>query len=62
MAAAVPFTVSLFIAELALPGRLLAAAKLGIFAAAVVAGIAGFFLLRARRRSTPRATARSGTG
>ena len=46
MAAAVPFTVSLFIAELALPGRLLAAAKLGIFAAAVVAGIAGFLLLR----------------
>jgi Na+:H+ antiporter, NhaA family len=62
MAAAVPFTVSLFIAELALPGRLLDAAKLGIFSAAIVAGIAGFLLLRARRRPSARATARSGEG
>ncbi len=62
MAAAVPFTVSLFIAELALPGRLLDAAKLGIFSAAVVAGIAGFIVLRAQRRSGARASARSESG
>ncbi len=62
MAAAVPFTVSLFIAELALPGRLLDAAKLGIFSAAVVAGIAGFVVLRAQRRSGARASARSDAG
>ncbi len=62
MAAAVPFTVSLFIAELALPGRLLDAAKLGIFGAAIVAGVAGFLLLSSQRRSRARATNRSNAG
>lgn len=62
MAAAVPFTVSLFIAELGLPGRLLDAAKLGIFVAAILAGVAGFFLLRSQRRSRARADAVSNAG
>lgn len=52
MAAAVPFTVSLFIAELALPAGLLDAAKLGIFATAIVGGFAGYLLLRSARRAT----------
>jgi len=51
MAAAVPFTVSLFIAELALPASLLDAAKLGIFATAIVAGLAGYLLLRFARKA-----------
>ena len=62
MAAAVPFTVSLFIAELALPGRLLDAAKLGIFASAILAGVAGFLLLRSQRRSRARTDATSDGG
>jgi len=51
-AAGVPFTVSLFIAELSLPDRrLLEAATLGVAVAAVVAGAVGFVLLR---RGAPR--------
>lgn len=51
-AAGVPFTVSLFIAEIALgEGALLQAAKLGILAAAVLAGVAGFALLRRAERA-----------
>ena len=50
-AAGVPFTVSLFIAEIALDGGvLLQAAKLGILAAAALAGVAGFVLLRRAER------------
>jgi Na+:H+ antiporter, NhaA family len=50
-AAGVPFTVSLFIAEIALgEGALLPAAKLGILTAAALAGIAGFVLLRRAER------------
>jgi NhaA family Na+:H+ antiporter len=50
-AAGVPFTVSLFIGEIALGGGpLLRAAKLGILAAAVLAGFAGFLLLRRAER------------
>jgi NhaA family Na+:H+ antiporter len=52
-AAGVPFTVSLFIAELAFArSDLLEAAKVGIMAAGVLAGVVGFMLLRtAERRS-----------
>ena len=47
MAAGVPFTVSLFIAELAFTSAdLLEAAKVGILAAGVLAGLLGFALLR----------------
>jgi NhaA family Na+:H+ antiporter len=47
MAAGVPFTVSLLVAELGLPaGALLHAAKLGILVAALVAGVLGFVLIR----------------
>lgn len=50
-AAGIPFTVSLFIAELAFgSGGTLEAAKLGILAAAVLAGVAGFVLLRRAER------------
>ena len=50
-AAGIPFTVSLFIAELALGDRaLLPAAKLGILTAAALAGAAGFVLLRRAER------------
>lgn len=46
-AAGVPFTVSLFIAELSLPDPgLLHAAKLGIVVSAALAGVLGFVLLR----------------
>jgi len=45
-AAGVPFTVALFIADLALPPELLGAAKLGVLAAALAAGALGFGLLR----------------
>jgi NhaA family Na+:H+ antiporter len=44
--AGIPFTVSLFIAELALPPDLLAAAKMGVLASAVMAGLLGFVILR----------------
>ncbi|MGH2634880.1 MAG: Na+/H+ antiporter NhaA [Actinomycetota bacterium] len=49
VAAGAPFTVALFVADLALPPRLLAAAKLGVLVAAVVSGVAGFVLLRSSR-------------
>jgi Na+:H+ antiporter, NhaA family len=53
-AAGVPFTVSLVFAELALgPGPLLRAAKLGILAAAMSAGVVGFVLLRRAERARP---------
>ena len=58
-AAGVPFTVSLFIGEIALgEGALLQAAKLGIFAAAVLAGVAGFVLLRRAERGQASEAAR----
>ncbi len=58
-AAGVPFTVSIFVAELALPsGALLDVAKVGIVAAAVVAGATGFALLR--RAGAPLPARRSG--
>jgi Na+:H+ antiporter, NhaA family len=47
MAAGIPFTVSLFIAELALPSHLLDAAKIGVLVSAVLAGVLGFLILRA---------------
>jgi len=54
MVAGVPFTVSLFIAELAFTSSdLLGAAKVGIVAAGVLAGALGFVLLR---RAEPQAT------
>jgi NhaA family Na+:H+ antiporter len=50
-AAGVPFTVSLFIAEIALgEGALLPAAKLGILTAGGLAALAGFVLLRRAER------------
>jgi NhaA family Na+:H+ antiporter len=50
-AAGVPFTVSLFIAEIALgEGALLPAAKIGILTAAMLSGAAGFALLRRAER------------
>jgi Na+:H+ antiporter, NhaA family len=49
--AGIPFTVAIFVAELALPPGLLPAAMLGIFAAALLAGATGFVLLRPTRRS-----------
>jgi NhaA family Na+:H+ antiporter len=49
--AGIGFTVSLFITELAFTDRLLAEeAKVGIFAASVVAGALGFAILRTSRR------------
>jgi NhaA family Na+:H+ antiporter len=54
-AAGVPFTVSLFIAEIALDGGdLLQAARLGILVSAVLAGLLGFLMLRAAARTSPR--------
>ncbi len=50
-AAGVPFSVSLFVAELAFPQPLLDAARVGIILAAVLSGIVGFLLLRPPRRS-----------
>jgi Na+:H+ antiporter, NhaA family len=52
--AGVGFTVSLFIAELAFgdPG-LAAEAKVGIFAASVIAGVLGFVVLRTGRSASP---------
>ena len=60
-AAGVPFTVSLFIAEISLgEGALLPAAKLGILAGAAIAGIAGLVLLRrAERGRASEATGRA---
>jgi NhaA family Na+:H+ antiporter len=50
-AAGIPFTVSLFVAELSIrPGTVLDSAKLGILAAALIAGLVGFLLLRAADR------------
>jgi NhaA family Na+:H+ antiporter len=44
--AGIPFTVSLFVAELALPARLVQPATVAIMLAAAVAGFVGFLLLR----------------
>ncbi len=52
VAAGIPFTVALFIADLALPPELLGAAKIGVLVAALVSGVVGFALLR--RASRPR--------
>ncbi len=50
-AAGIPFTVSLFVAELSIrPGTVLDSAKLGILATALIAGLAGFLLLRSADR------------
>jgi Na+/H+ antiporter NhaA len=45
-AAGIPFTVSIFVAELALPSGLLEAAKIGVLAAALLAGAIAYVLLR----------------
>src|SRR3990172_7922223 len=53
-AAGVPFTVSLFIAELSLPEpRLLEAAKLGIAVSALLGWVVGFVLLRRTASGDP---------
>jgi Na+:H+ antiporter, NhaA family len=44
--AGIPFTVSLFVAELALPARLVEPATVAIMLAAAAAGLVGFLLLR----------------
>jgi Na+:H+ antiporter, NhaA family len=44
--AGIPFTVSLFVAELALPARLVEPATVAIMLAAAAAGVVGFLLLR----------------
>jgi len=44
--AGIPFTVSLFVAELALPARLVEPATVAIMLAAAAAGLIGFLLLR----------------
>ena len=44
--AGIPFTVSLFVAELALPARLVEPATVAIMLAAAAAGSVGFLLLR----------------
>ncbi len=54
-AAGIPFTVSLFVAELALPPRLIQTAIVAIMLSAVVAGLLGFLLLR-RGATRSRAT------
>lgn len=52
------FTMSLFIADLAFgPGQQLDHAKIGILAASAIAGIAGYFLLKAISKSSPAKTA-----
>ena len=51
-AAGIPFTVSLFVAELALPPRLIQPAIVAIMFSAVVAGLFGFLLLRRGARRT----------
>jgi len=50
-AAGVPFSVSLFVAELSLTGPLLDAARVGVVLAAVLTGLLGFLLLRTRERA-----------
>ncbi len=45
-AAGVPFTVSIFVAEIALPPGLLDAARVGIFVSALLAAIVAFAILR----------------
>jgi Na+:H+ antiporter, NhaA family len=50
--AGIPFTVAIFVAELALPSGLRPSATIGIFAAAVIAGAIAFVVLRATRPST----------
>jgi NhaA family Na+:H+ antiporter len=49
-AAGVPFTVSLFIAEIALPAGQLQAAKVGIVVAGALSSLLGFALLRRAAR------------
>jgi NhaA family Na+:H+ antiporter len=49
-AAGVPFAVSLFVAQLALPATLLDRATIGILGAAVIAGLAGGLLIRRETR------------
>ncbi len=49
-AAGIPFTVSIFIAELALPPGLLDVAKVAIVVAGAIAGVLGFAILRSARR------------
>ena len=44
--AGIPFTVSLFVAELALPPRLVEPATVAIILAAVATGLVGFLLVR----------------
>jgi NhaA family Na+:H+ antiporter len=46
VAAGIPFTVSIYVAELSLPPELVDAAKLGILAAAALAGGVGLVILR----------------
>jgi len=48
--AGIPFTVSLFVAELALPARLVEPATVAIMLAAAAAGLVGFLLLRRSAR------------
>ena len=48
--AGIPFTVSLFVAELAMPPRLVEPAKVAIMLAAAAAGLVGFLLLRRSAR------------
>ena len=54
--AGIPFTVSLFVAELALPARLVEPATVAIILAAAAAGLIGYLLLRrSARRAGPTA-------
>jgi Na+:H+ antiporter, NhaA family len=50
-AASVPFTVSLFVADLALPSSLEAVAKVGMIVAAIAGGLLGYGVLRATTTS-----------
>jgi NhaA family Na+:H+ antiporter len=54
--AGIGFTMSLFISDLAFPdsGQLVDAAKLGILAASLVAGVVGWTILRGASSSRPR--------
>ena len=61
--AGIGFTVALFIAELAFTdAELIDAAKVGILAASVVAGLLGALMLRLSRRATPQEGLRGSTG
>jgi Na+:H+ antiporter, NhaA family len=51
--AGIPFTVSLFVAELALPARLVEPATVAVMLAAAGAGLIGFLLLRGSVRTPP---------